>query len=58
MIGETPLVQIVALVGWLVLAVGAFASYKLSWGKAARMALTWLGIFLGIYVLFSLVQGG
>ena len=55
---ETQLVQIVALVGWLILAGSALASYKLSWGKAAKMALTWAAIFVGVFVLFSLVRGG
>ena len=56
--GETSLVQIVALVGWLILAGSALASYKLSWGKAAKMALTWTAIFVGVFLLFDLVRGG
>ncbi len=31
----TAIVSIVALLGWLVLAGSAFASYRLSWGKTA-----------------------
>ena len=56
--GETQWVQIIALLGWLVLAGSALASYKLSWGKAVKMALTWLAIFVGVFLLFTLVRGG
>lgn len=55
---ETQWVQIIALLGWLILVGGALASYKLSWGKAAKLALTWLAIFVGVFVLFVLVRGG
>ncbi|XUU60001.1 hypothetical protein ACRAQ6_10540 [Erythrobacter sp. HA6-11] len=49
------LIGIVSLVAWLILAGSALASYKLSWGKIAQMSLTWLAIFLGVFVVFSLV---
>lgn len=52
---ETSMVQIVALVGWLVLAGSALASYKLNFGKAVRMALIWSAIFVGLYLLFDIV---
>lgn len=55
---EGAVVSVVALVGWLILVGGALASYKLSWGKIAQMSLTWIAIFLGVFVLFSLVRGG
>ena len=55
---ETQVVQIVALLGWLILVGGAFASHKMSWGKAARMALTWIAIFVGVFLLFQVVRGG
>lgn len=51
-------VRLVALLGWLILAVSAFASYKLSWGKAAKLALTWVAIFAGAFLLFDLVAKG
>lgn len=55
---ELQIVQVIALIGWLILAGSAFASYKMSWGKTARLALTWLAIFLGVFVVISLVRGG
>lgn len=51
------MVQIVALIGWLILAGGAFASYKLGWKENLRMALTWAGIFVAVALLFSLAMG-
>lgn len=51
-------VQIIALVGWLILAGGALASYKLSWGKAVRMGLVWAAIFVSVALLFSIVGPG
>ena len=50
-------VQLVALLGWLVLAVSAFASYRLGWKESVRMALLWAGIFMAVALLFSLVMG-
>ncbi|WP_428027787.1 hypothetical protein [Altererythrobacter sp.] len=55
---EGSLVQIVALLGWLILAGSALASFKLSWSKALKMSLTWLAIFGGVVLLFSYVSGG
>ena len=50
-------VHLVALGGWLILAAGAFASYRLRWSQAIRMALIWAGIFLAVGLLFSMVMG-
>lgn len=49
------IVSIIAMLGWLVLAVSAFASFRLSWGKTAQMALTWLAIFVGATLLVGLL---
>lgn len=49
------IVRLVALVGWLILVGSAFASHKLSWGKTAKLALTWIAIFSGVFLLFDLV---
>ncbi|ABC63340.1 hypothetical protein [Erythrobacter litoralis] len=48
-------VQIIALLGWLVLAGGALASYRLSWKSGLRLALIWATIFLSVYLFISLV---
>lgn len=55
---EHETVRIIALVGWLILVGGALASYRLSWGKALKMGLTWVAIFVGLFLLFDLVSGG
>ncbi len=54
---DSGLIQIVALIGWLILAGSALASYKLSWSKALKLGLTWIAIFGGVFLLFSLVMG-
>ena len=53
---EFETVHIVALAGWLILAGSAFASHRLSWSKALRMALVWVAIFLGVFLLFDIVK--
>ncbi len=50
-------VQLIALGGWLILAVSAFASYRLNWSHAVRLALIWAGIFLAVGLLFSMMMG-
>lgn len=51
-------VSLVALFGWIILAGSALASYRLSWSKALRMGLTWVAIFVGLFLLFAAVGGG
>lgn len=50
-------VSLIALVGWLILVGGAFASYKLNWKTSLKQALTWIAIFWAVFVLFTLVRG-
>lgn len=50
-------VRIVALVGWLVLALSAVASFRLNWKQGVRLALIWIAIFLGMALLFSYLAG-
>ncbi len=52
---EFDTVQIVALLGWLVLAVGALASYKFEWKEGLRLAFIWAVIFATVYLVFSIV---
>jgi hypothetical protein len=52
------IVAIISLLGWLVLAGSALASYRLGWGQMARMALTWLAIFVGLFLLVGFLVGG
>lgn len=55
---EGQMVSIVALFGWLILAGSALASYRFSWSKALKMGLSWLAIFVGLFLLFDAVRGG
>ena len=51
------LVSIVALSGWLILALSALAAYRLSWKKGLVMALVWAAIFFGVAAFFTVVAG-
>ena len=48
---EGAIISIVAMVGWLILAGSALASFRLGWAKMAQMALVWLAIFVGLFVI-------
>ena len=50
-------VSIVALSGWLILAVSALAAHRLSLRKGLVMALAWAAIFAGLTALISAVRG-
>jgi hypothetical protein len=45
------LILIIASLGWLVLVGASLASYRLKWSQMLKMALMWLAIFVGLYVL-------
>ena len=49
-------ISIIALVAWLFFAGSALASFKLGWGKMIRMALIWVAIFTGGFVIASLLM--
>lgn len=54
------IIPIIASLGWLVLVGASLASYRLKWSQLLRMALVWLAIFVGLYVLvewFMIAQG-
>ncbi len=55
---DVAIVSIIAMLGWLVLAGGAFASFQLSWGKTVQMILIWACIFTGGFLLVSLLGLG
>ena len=52
---DMAIVSVISLVGWLVLGVMGFASFRLSWGKTAQLALVWLAIFVGLFLLVGLL---
>lgn len=45
------LIPIISSIAWLMLCGAALASYRLRWSQMAKMALVWLAIFVGLYVL-------
>ena len=50
------IVQIVALVGWLVLAVSAVAAHGLNWKTSLRHALIWAVIITGLMLLVTMIR--
>ena len=48
-------VSLIALVGWLVLAVSAFRAERVDLCKALMMALAWVSIFLLVAAVFTVV---
>ena len=52
---EGAIISIVAMLGWLILAGSAMASFKLGWSKIVQLALLWLAIFVGLYVVADLL---
>lgn len=54
------LLPIILCICWLVIAGSALASMQLGWSRLVRLALVWLAIFVGLFVLvewFSLARG-
>jgi hypothetical protein len=45
------IIPIIASLCWLVLVGASLASYRLKWSQMLKMALIWLAIFVGLYVL-------
>ena len=52
---EGMIISIVAMLGWLILAGSALASFRLGWAKMVQMALVWLAIFVGLFVVANLL---
>ena len=52
---EGAIISIVALLGWLILAGSAMASYRLGCSKMLQLALVWLAIFAGLFVVADLL---
>lgn len=42
---------IIATVGWLILVASGLASHRLGWGQLVKMALTWIAIFGGLFLI-------
>lgn len=52
---EGAIISVVAMIGWLILAGSAIASFRLGWSKIAQMGLVWLAIFAGLFVVANLL---
>ncbi|MGB3712395.1 MAG: hypothetical protein WA985_11985 [Erythrobacter sp.] len=55
---EGAIISIVALIGWLILAGSALASFRLGWSRILQLSLIWLAIFGGLYLLVDLLGAG
>jgi len=49
-------VSLIAMTGWLVLAIGAFRAQRIGAGKTIVMALAWGAIFLLVTAIVSAVS--
>jgi hypothetical protein len=56
-VSEAGIVQLIALFAWLILAGSAVASFRLGWKESVRIGLIWAGIFVAVFLAFSLVMG-
>lgn len=51
---------VITTVAWLIIAGSALASFRLGWGTMIKMALAWVAIFLGLFLIiewYMLAQG-
>ena len=42
---------VVTTLGWLVLVVASLVSFRLKWGQLIKMALLWVAIFGGVFLV-------
>ena len=54
---ETGWVSLIALTGWLILALGSYRSFRHGAGKTLLMATAWLGVFLLVTGFFVMIGG-
>ena len=52
-----PWISLIAILGWLVLAVGALRAHRVGARKIVTMTLTWLAIFVLVAAIFTSVGG-
>ena len=52
----TAWVSLIALSGWLVLALGSYRAHRIGAGKTVVMAMTWLAIFLLLVGIITMVR--
>jgi hypothetical protein len=51
------LLSIIALAGWLVLALSAYRSYEMSGRKTLTFVLIWVSIFIVVVLIFASMGG-
>ncbi len=47
------MLPLIASLGWLILCCASLASYRLGWSRLAKMALAWVVIFGGLFLLLE-----
>jgi len=50
-------VSLIALTGWLVLALGSYRAHRIGVGRTLVMATAWLAIFLLVVGIFAAIRG-
>jgi hypothetical protein len=45
------LLPVITSLAWLIVAGSALASFRLGWSRIAKMALLWVAIFLGLFLI-------
>jgi hypothetical protein len=50
-------VSLIALTGWLVLALGSYRAHRVGAGRTVVMATAWLAIFLLLTGIFAAIGG-
>lgn len=53
---EGQILSVVALLGWLVLALSGYRAHKMKASETVRMILIWASIFMGVAFVFSLIK--
>lgn len=52
---EASILSIILILGWLVLVGSAMASFRLGWSKMLKLALVWLAIFVGLFLIADII---
>ena len=50
-------VSLIALTGWLILAVGAYRAHNMGLRKTLLISTAWLGLFLLVTGVFAMIAG-
>lgn len=53
---SVPLVSMIAMLGWLVLALGAYRAHRVGAKQTIVMVLTWGAIFLAVAAAFTAIE--